>query len=559
MTLIHRLLLTLCLFTLPLTAAAALHDQVAEQLRDRLEVATAEAGNGDADPERSPLHRFFLDRVYRPAWSEDGQPTARAEQLLAVLAESRGHGLAPAAYGYDQLSETLRDWPEEPAPGAVADLELQLTRVWLQLAEDALTGQLNPDVVAPDWELQSPPSEDLVQALSQGLAEDDIATAVRQLYPDQDNYHQMRRALARFQALAEQGDYPRMEAGPLLRVGDRDPRVETLREQLRLLGDLEDDAPLSETLYGEALEAAVRDFQRRHGLQVDGVVGPRTVAALNTPPADRAEQLRVNLERLRWMPRDLGDRYILVNIAGFSMTVHAEGETVMRQRVVVGRDYRRTPVFTGNMTYLVLNPSWEVPHRLATRDVLPLIQRDPEYLERMGFRVLQGWGADEREIDPESLDWDRYSHRYFPYRLRQLPGPQNAMGRVKFMFPNRHNVYLHDTPSRELFQQPRRAFSSGCIRVERPLELAAWLLRDQRQWSPEAIDKALEERRERTVPLRRGIPVHLQYWTAWVDAEGTLHFRDDLYDRDTGVAAALAALPKPEPTLWPELGAATRR
>lgn len=223
MTLIHRLLLTLCLFTLPLTAAAALHDQVAEQLRDRLEVATAEAGNGDADPERSPLHRFFLDRVYRPAWSEDGQPTARAEQLLAVLAESRGHGLAPAAYGYDQLSETLRDWPEEPAPGAVADLELQLTRVWLQLAEDALTGQLNPDVVAPDWELQSPPSEDLVQALSQGLAEDDIATAVRQLYPDQDNYHQMRRALSRFQALAEQGDYPRMEAGPLLRVGDRDP------------------------------------------------------------------------------------------------------------------------------------------------------------------------------------------------------------------------------------------------------------------------------------------------------------------------------------------------
>lgn len=558
MTLSQRLLIALCLLTLPFTAAATLHDQVAEQLRDRLEVATAAGEHRDADPERSPLHRFFVDRVYRPAWSEHGQPSARADELLAVLAESRSHGLSPAAYGYEELRGQLQDWPEAPSPGAVADLELQLTRVWLQLAEDALTGQLNPDIVAPDWELQPPPSEDLVQALREGLEEKDVGEAIRRLYPDQENYHQMRQALAHLRALAERGEYPRMPRGPLLRVGDRDPRVETLRNQLWLLGDLDEEAPGSDTLYDSALEAVVRDFQHRHGLQVDGVVGPRTLAALNTPPAERAEQLRVNLERVRWMPRALGERYILVNIAGFSMTVHEAGETVMQQRVVVGRDYRRTPVFTGNMTYLVLNPSWEVPHRLATRDVLPLIQRDPDYLERMGFRVLQGWGAEEQKIDPETLDWDRYSHRFFPYRLRQLPGPQNAMGRVKFMFPNRHNVYLHDTPSRELFQQPRRAFSSGCIRVERPLALTAWLLRDQPQWSPEDIDQALESRRERTVPLRRGVPVHLQYWTAWTEADGTLHFRDDLYNRDSGVAATLAALPKPGPTLWPELSAIGR-
>ncbi|RLK51666.1 murein L,D-transpeptidase YcbB/YkuD [Alkalispirillum mobile] len=558
--------LALLLLALPLAVAAVdepgFDDQVAEHLRDRLEAATAEAQGSEADPEANPLHRFYVERVYRPAWTRDGTPRSTADQLLAVVEESRDHGLDPEAYDHEALIERLADWSDEAGVSATADLELRLTRTWLQLAEDALTGQLNPDVVAPDWELQPPPSEDLVAALQAGLEQNDVAEALRALYPEDTRYEHMRRGLREMEALAEAHIYPRLAIGPTLRAGDRDDRVRTLREQLYLLGDIgEAPATVADELFDEALEAAVRRFQRRHGLQEDGLVGPRTLAALNIHPSRRAEQLRVNMERARWMPRDLGERYILVNIAGFSMTVYDQGEAVINQRVVVGRDYRRTPVFTGRMTYLVLNPAWEVPHSLATRDILPQIQRDPDHLERMGFRVLQGWGEAERVIDPETVDWDSLSRRHFPYRLRQLPGPQNAMGQVKFMFPNRHNVYLHDTPARELFDQPRRAFSSGCIRIERPLELAAWLLRDHPDWSAEAIDRALERGRggrERTVSLPRSIPVHLQYWTAWADQDGTLHFREDLYDRDAGIAAALAADTPDEEEVWPELGLSLR-
>ena len=261
---------------------------------------------------------------------------------------------------------------------------------------------------------------------------------------------------------------------------------------------------------------------------------------MNAPVEDRLRQIELNMERWRWLPQDLGRRHVIVNIAGFDVDVVDAGSVVMSMRAMVGRTYRRTPVFSGSMTYLVLAPFWHVPHSLAVRDQLPLIRRDRQHFSRLGIRVFQGWGADAAEIDPSSVDWSTVTARDFPYRLRQDPGPLNALGRVKFMFPNKFNVYLHDTPSRELFDRPQRDFSSGCIRVERPIELAEFLLAGT-DWSRERIEASIERRREQTIPLSEPVAVHILYWTAWVETDGTLHFRRDIYERDERLANALRA------------------
>jgi murein L,D-transpeptidase YcbB/YkuD len=319
------------------------------------------------------------------------------------------------------------------------------------------------------------------------------------------------------------------------------PRVAALAARLVASGELDMhdgdvfDAPLAD---------AVRRYQTRHGLTADAVVGQATLASLNAPIQARIDRLIVNLERWRWLPETLGERYIIVNIAGFKLDLVEDGEAALSMRVVVGTPFRRTPVFSERISYLVLNPSWHVPHRIAITDKLPLIKANPDYLAQQNYALLQGWGADERVIDPATVDWPAVTRNDFPYRLRQAPGPFNALGRVKFMFPNKFSVYLHDTPARELFGRDARAFSSGCIRLERPLDLAETLLAAEPGWSRTAIDAALATGREQTVRLGRPVPVHLLYWTAWVDpADGTLNFRDDIYGRDTRVLAALREQP----------------
>jgi murein L,D-transpeptidase YcbB/YkuD len=317
-----------------------------------------------------------------------------------------------------------------------------------------------------------------------------------------------------------------------------DARVVQLRQRLMSSGDLTLEGPDPE-IYDTALVQAVERFQLRHGLEADGVVGAKTLEALNAPVQQRIDQILINMERWRWMPDDLGDRYILVNLAGFELDVVEDGSTVLDMRVVVGKTYRRTPVFSGRMTYLDFNPYWHVTPTIARKDILPKIQADPGFLKTDGMRVFDGWGEDAREINPEIVDWSLIEPKTLTFKFRQDPGPKNALGRVKFMFPNQFNVYLHDTPSRDLFQRTVRTFSSGCIRVERPLELAEYLLHDDPGWSRARIDSVIAAGKALTVVLPKAIPVHLTYSTVWFGEGGTLHFRDDIYGRDALVAQAL--------------------
>jgi murein L,D-transpeptidase YcbB/YkuD len=474
-----------------------------------------------------------------------------------------------------------------------ADLELLCTDAFLLYASHLLTGRVVPTSVTPSWNIEQRRA-DLLDVLEAAVAPGvsgpgasastvdarsahALGTALTSLRPSHPAYNALVQAYRRYRSLADRGGWPAVPDGPTLARDSTGERVALLRARLRAAGDLDaeedtenagvlgasrfpmtassqpSDAPArgdstpvtAPAVYDTALEAAVRRFQTRHGLAVDGAVGSATLTALNVPAAERAEQLALNLERWRWLPEDLGSRHILVNIADFSLRAVEDGADVLAMRVVTGTPYRQTPVFSGTITYLVLNPYWHVPSTIAVEDKLPAIRSDPGYLNRQQFEVFRGWRADAQPLDPASIAWDSVSARTFPYRLRQKPGPYNALGRVKFMFPNPHSVYLHDTPTRGLFAQAERSFSSGCIRLERPQALAQYLLADHPQWSAERLASVFEQASgpEQTVVLPTPIPVHLQYWTAWTDADGTVHFRNDIYRRDAALREALAARP----------------
>ena len=309
-------------------------------------------------------------------------------------------------------------------------------------------------------------------------------------------------------------------------------------QRLVATGDLpQGELATTDSIYDESIEAGVRHFQMRHGLDVDGIIGPSTVRALNIPVEHRVQQLRINLERTRWVFDDVSDEYILVNIAGFAAYVIRDGKVAWRTKVQVGKPFRKTPVFRDEMKYVVFNPTWTVPYRIATRDILPSIQADPDYVATRNFDIKDRNG---NLVDAKSIDWSKLSRGNFPYTLVQRPGPDNALGRVKFMFPNEHAVYLHDTPSKHLFGKAERAFSAGCIRVERPFDFAEVLMgRDG--WTQERFKEVLDSGEIRTVFLSKPLPVLLLYWTAEVREDGVVYFYQDIYDRDQSVADGLDA------------------
>jgi murein L,D-transpeptidase YcbB/YkuD len=313
-----------------------------------------------------------------------------------------------------------------------------------------------------------------------------------------------------------------------------DARVPKLAERLAITGDIDrSSAAAATTSYSGAVVDGVKHFQERHGLAVDGALGPGTLAALNVPVEMRIEQIRANLERARWVFYDPESEFLVVNIAGFKMYLVRRGEVVWRSRVQVGKTYRRTPIFTSTMSYVVLNPTWTVPPTILRQDYLPQLKRNPQYLAERNIDVLDRTG---KPVDQSSIDWS--SARSLQYQLVQRPGPTNALGRVKFMFPNEYFVYLHDTPSRDLFDRESRAFSSGCIRVENPLELADIVIGDK--WPRARIDAAIADGRTQTVILDKPIAVKLLYWTAEVDGNGRVSFFPDVYSRDDALITALA-------------------
>ncbi len=348
-------------------------------------------------------------------------------------------------------------------------------------------------------------------------------------------------ALARYRQIDTRGGWAPIPAGQSLRLGTRSERVFALRHRLQATGDLPPRGQLSQVgsettdfdidmTFDRDMDRAVRRIQRRHGLHVDGIVGPKTLAALNVTVRDRIRQLQRDFEHGH-LPEDLGNRYIVVNIPDFTLRIIDQDREVWSTRVVVGKRKRRTPMLRATIDHLVLNPYWHVPSRIARQELLPRAVANPSYLAEQQMDIVAPGG---QVVDPSGIDWTAINPRDFPYRIRQRPGARNALGRVKFMFPNPYSVYLHDTPSRNLFARAERAFSHGCVRVENPLELATYLLREpgRERWTPERVARTVHRGEQTYVKLPQPIDVHFVYRTAWVDDDGTVQFRPDIYRHD---------------------------
>lgn len=522
-------------------------DKVQEALRSRLESSLETPVlrvGGEVVRSRETLMQFYESRRFVPYWTNERGIRPLSVQFEEALQGAGEEGLNSADYHLEEIRrfhqrlEQGDSYTTEPA--AIADFELLLTDGFLTFGLHLLNGRVKPEDLEPDW-IAKPRAANLLAALDAADKSGDLRSELDRFQPRAKAYSGLMAALARYRQIRESGGWDSVPEGTKLELGMSDPRIPALRKRLLLTADLKQGATENETLFDAGLDEAVRGFQRRHGLDIDGVVGRKTFEALNVSVDRRIAQIELNLERWRWLPEDLGRTHVIVNIAGFHLEVIEDDHVVLEMPVVVGRPYRRTPVFSDQLTYLVFNPYWQVPPTLAVQDIVPKILADPGYLTQEKMRVFAGWGSEMKEVDPSTVDWKKARNDMGSLRFRQDPGPTNALGRVKFMFPNKFNVYLHDTPTRSLFAKSDRAFSSGCIRLARPLDLALFLLGSSDGWSIDRIQKVLETNTEETVLLPRRIPIHLLYWTAWVEEDVTMpSFRTDIYGRDERLEKALA-------------------
>ncbi|KPK37183.1 MAG: hypothetical protein AMJ69_12315 [Gammaproteobacteria bacterium SG8_47] len=519
------------------SAAAPAADRFTDLLRERIEEIRFSPDprvGGARIASVAVLPDFYEARGFELAWT---RPKIAAE-LIAAVHNIAADGLDPRDYHSRelvQLTAQVRVDDTRPTPARI-DLDILLTDALIRLAYHSHYGKVDPKALDGNWNILRPLlARDPVAALEAAIASDSLQAVLEALLPQHGFYRALKRALARYREIAAGGEWPQLPSGPTLRIGARDPRVVALRERLLREGYAVEGGP-DPAFYDTELERAVKEFQRLHSLASDGAIGESTVAELNVTVQERIDQIRVNLERARWVLHDLQPRFVIVDIAGFEAYYYAEGEPRWSARVQVGKPYRATPVFKDAITYLVLNPTWTLPPTIIEEDVLPVVKRDPGYLQRRNIAVIDRAG---KRIDPATVQWERYRGPDLPYQLVQGPGPDNSLGRIKFMFPNQHAVYLHDTPNKALFERSQRTFSSGCIRIEDPFQLAELLLDNPDNWSEQQIRAAVDVGETRTVRLPNPVTVLLLYWTVRANGDGSVRFKPDIYERDAAVLQAL--------------------
>ncbi|MFU8844668.1 MAG: L,D-transpeptidase family protein [Bacteroidales bacterium] len=485
------------------------------------------------------LPQYYVENRFEPLWFPHYDSLNKFEQMILFLENLGYQGLDPNHYHYQEIKEQWELMHEDPeiifSGVFIANTDALLSDAYFMLASHLYHGKVDPETQEAQWGIRrNKPNLPLDIKLWKMLKLETIEDGFRHFYPPHPGYEAMileARKLSHhqeenFQIVAAAKTLP-------IKPGESSPIVPEIKNKLLLLGYYGNDSGLMDNTLDSIAAEAVKKLQLQFGLNTDGAVGPNTLKALNMPVEQRLKQLYVNMERLRWMPDSLETKYILVNIADFTLYMMHDADTLISMRSIVGKNYRKTPVFNSKITYLVFSPTWTIPPGIQRNDIIPAVIKNPDYLAEKNMRVFNLQG---QVIDPSTINWRRDGMRF---TIRQAPGKQNALGLVKFMFPNKHNIYLHDTPSRELFARDERTFSSGCIRIEKPFELSELLLADMPQWTPERIRLAMNAGVERSVILDSPVGIYLYYLTAWGGSEGVIHYRSDIYERDDIILQAL--------------------
>ena len=535
-------ILLLAFMVAPVSLTAQGGDNALRTLIEEVRQKPAVGVRGTRLRHADAVARFYEARAFAPAWKLPAGGAAILEAIRAI----EDDGLTPGDYHLSAITAALDAHAKSPSPQTIAVAEVLIADAAAALIDDVRYGRVLPSTLDKRWNVDprvGTPGLDI--SLDQVARSASIGAGIDALKPNHFIYTGLKRALARTRSIEKSGGWPAVTPGTTsLKPGATDPRVALVRARLAATGELPANgpAPADPNLYDPALEAAVKAFQSHHRLTDDGVIGKGTIEAMNVTAAARVNQLRVNLERARWVIGGLRDTFVLVNLPAFKAYVIRDRKNIWETRTQIGREARRTPTFRADMKYLVLNPDWTVPPTILAQDVLAGMKKGQNTIARKRLRILDAQG---RVVDPSTIDWAAATPANFRYTLRQPPGADNALGRVKFIFPNEHSIFLHDTPSQELFSSDQRTFSSGCIRVEHALELARVLLEGQRtrpdNWDKARITATIADGQSQTVFFEEPLPVLIVYWTASIGAAGDLRFARDVYGLDPPLLRALNA------------------
>ncbi len=480
------------------------------------------------------LPTFYKANEYAPAWVSE----QNRNDLIVSLKKSYDEGLIPDDYHLEKIKRLMMEVSSNADADKIANLDLLMTDAVLLYGTHLITGKVDQAKIREGWDVppnELPKNDGIL--LSNALADDNIGEALDDLEPDNFMYVHLRNGLKHYREIAKNGGWPEIPPGRVLKLDINDVRVLTLRDYLTITGDL----PLNiesenDSIFDANVESAVKQFQYRHNLNQDGVVGKNTLSLINISVEQRIDELRINMERARWVIHHLPEDFMVVNIAGYNVRRITNDSTVIYSRVIVGRHFHESPIFKGKLSYIELNPTWTLPYSIATKETLPKLQKNPNYLAEKNMIIMDRAG---KELDPSTIDFNSLSRNNFPYTVQQKAGPHNALGQVKFMFPNSYAVYLHDTPARSLFSQEERAFSHGCIRLDKKWELFLSLMDDHEVWNMNKINEILASGKTTRVNLKKPIEILLLYWTAGADKQDKLYFNKDVYDRDALVLKEL--------------------
>lgn len=520
------LLLTLCV------DVRADDDTLKQTLRGRIE-RMRDSGEHSLEIENTTIAEAVAQLYERRNFSLIWRDEKRVERLFNELAKIDADGLDPQDYQLDQLRQRYTLARKNDNPQQRADFELLASNVYLRALTHLFRGKIDQNTLAPrvNFTLSEITNGDAFAVVNDALDNYTIAGVFELARPQHPLYERIQAALKQLRDIAARGGWPQLDGNTVLKPGMHDPQILLLRQRMQAAGDLVPGNEQSD-LYDDALAAAVKRFQREQYIDDDGAIGIETRKALNVPVQTRIDQIRVNLERGRWLLRDIPRDFVLVDVAGYKASYFKNGRVIWTASVQVGRPYRSTPSFKSKITYITFNPTWTVPPTIFTKDILPQVRRNKGYLAKNNIRVLDNRG---RELDPNTIDWNRPGDII----LRQDAGEHNSLGRVVIRFPNDYSIYMHDTPHQELFGNDQRAFSSGCIRVERPRELVELLMNDGDKWNRAAIDATIAAGTTRNVDLARAVPILVAYWTVDVFNGEHVAFKPDIYQRDAAILTGL--------------------